>query len=72
MVILFTAVCVLYVLWLISMVVIGTTQHVISFTLMFVLLPVIVIVLAFLAPLAVIFSKTAREEASAERKKGGK
>ena len=63
MVILFTAVCVLYVLWLISMVVIGTTQHVISFTLMFVLLPVIVIVLAFLAPLAVIFSKTAREEA---------
>ena len=63
MVILFTAVCVLYVLWLISMVVIGTTQHVISFTLMFVLLPVIVIVLAFLAPLAVIFSSTAREEA---------
>ena len=63
MVILFTAVCVLYVLWLISMVVMGTTQHVISFTLMFVLLPVIVIVLAFLAPLAVIFSKTAREEA---------
>ena len=63
MVILFTAVCVLYVLWLISMVVMGTTQHVISFTLMFVLLPVIVIVLAFLAPLAVIFSSTAREEA---------
>ena len=63
MVILFTAVCVLYVLWLISMVVMGTTQHIISFTLMFVLLPVIVIVLAFLAPLAVIFSSTAREEA---------
>ena len=63
MVILFTAVCVLYVLWLISMVVMGTTQHVISFTLMFVFLPFIVIVLAFLAPLAVIFSKTAREEA---------
>ena len=63
MVILFTAVCVLYVLWLISMVVMGTTQHIISFTLMFVLLPFIVIVLAFLAPLAVIFSKTAREEA---------
>ena len=63
MVILFTAVCVLYVLWLISMVVVGTTQHVISFTLMFVLLPVIVIVLAFLAPLVVIFSSTAREEA---------
>ena len=54
---------VLYVLWLISMVVVGTTQHVISFTLMFVFLPFIVIVLAFLAPLAVIFSKTAREEA---------
>lgn len=54
---------VLYVLWLISMVVVGTTQHVISFTLMFVFLPVIVIVLAFLAPLAVIFSSTAREEA---------
>ena len=63
MVILFTAVCVLYVLWLISMVVMGTTQHVISFTIMFVLLPFIVIVLAFLAPLAVIFSSTAREEA---------
>ena len=63
MVILFTAVCVLYVLWLISMVVMGTTQHIISFTLMFVLLPAIVIVLAFLAPLAVIFSSTAREEA---------
>lgn len=54
---------VLYVLWLISMVVMGTTQHVISFTLMFVLLPVIVIVLALLAPIAVIFSSTAREEA---------
>lgn len=62
MVILFTAVCVLYVLWLISMVVMGTTQHIISFTLMFVFLPFIVIVLAFLAPLAVIFSSTAREE----------
>lgn len=54
---------VLYVLWLISMVVMGTTQHVISFTLMFVFLPFIVIVLAFLAPLVVIFSSTAREEA---------
>lgn len=61
--ILLIATAVLYVLWLISMVVMGTTQHVISFTLMFVLLPVIVIVLAFLAPLVVIFSKTAREEA---------
>ena len=61
--ILLIATAVLYVLWLISMVVMGTTQHVISFTLMFVLLPVIVIVLAFLAPLAVIFSKAAREEA---------
>ena len=54
---------VLYVLWLISMVVMGTTQHVISFTLMFVFLPFIVIVLAFLAPLVIIFSSTAREEA---------
>ena len=70
--ILLIATAVLYVLWLISMVVMGTTQHVISFTLMFVFLPFIVIVLAFLAPLVVIFSKTAREEASAERKKGGK
>ena len=66
------ATAVLYVLWLISMVVMGTTEHVISFTLMFVLLPVIVIVLAFLAPLAVIFSKTARDAALAEMKKGGK
>ena len=62
--ILLIATAVLYVLWLISMVVMGTTQHVISFTLMFVFLPFIVIVLAFLAPLAVIFSKTAREEAN--------
>ena len=61
--ILLIATAVLYVLWLISMVVMGTTQHFVSFTLMFVLLPVIVIVLAFLAPLAVIFSSTAREEA---------
>ena len=61
--ILLIATAVLYVLWLISMVVMGTTQHIISFTLMFVFLPFIVIVLAFLAPLAVIFSKTAREEA---------
>ena len=61
--ILLIAAAVLYVLWLISMVVMGTTQHIISFTLMFVLLPVIVIVLAFLAPLVVIFSSTAREEA---------
>ena len=61
--ILLIATAVLYVLWLISMVVMGTTQHVISFTLMFVFLPFIVIVLAFLAPLVVIFSSTAREEA---------
>ena len=61
--ILLIATAVLYVLWLISMVVMGTTQHVISFTLMFVFLPIIVIVIAFLAPLAVIFSSTAREEA---------
>ena len=54
---------VLYVLWLVSMVVMGTTQHFVSFTIMFVLLPFIIVVVAFLAPLSVIFSKTAREEA---------
>ena len=54
---------VLYVLWLVSMVVMGTTQHLVSFTLMFVLLPFIVVIVAFLAPLSVIFSKAAREEA---------
>lgn len=53
----------LYVLWLISMVVMGTTQHLVSFTVMFVLLPFIVVIVAFLAPLSVIFSKAAREEA---------
>ena len=63
MVILFTAVCVLYVLWLISMVVMRTTQHFVSFTIMFVLLPFIIVIIAFLAPLSVIFSKAAREEA---------
>lgn len=54
---------VLYVLWLIAMVMMGTTQHLVSFTLMFVLLPFIVVIVAFLAPLSVIFSKAAREEA---------
>ena len=54
---------VLYVLWLISMVVMGTTQHLVSFTIMFVLLPFIIVIVAFLAPLSVIFSKAAREEA---------
>lgn len=54
---------VLYVLWLISMVVVGTTQHFVSFTIMFVLLPFIIVIVAFLAPLSVIFSKAAREEA---------
>ena len=54
---------VLYVLWLISMVVMGTTQHFVSFTIMFVLLPFIIVIVAFLAPLSVIFSKAAREEA---------
>ncbi len=63
MVILFTLVCTLYVLWLISMVVMGTTQHFVSFTIMFVLLPFIIVIVAFLAPLVVIFSKAAREEA---------
>ncbi len=53
----------LYVLWLISMVVMGTTQHFVSFTIMFVLLPFIIAIVAFLAPLSVIFSKAAREEA---------
>ena len=54
---------VLYVLWLISMVVMGTTQHLVSFTIMFVLLPFIIVIVAFLAPLSVIFSKAAGEEA---------
>ena len=54
---------VLYVLWLISMVVVGTTQHFVSFTIMFVLLPFIIVIVAFLAPLSVFFSKAAREEA---------
>lgn len=54
---------VLYVLWLISMVVMGTTKHFISFTIMFVILPFIIVVVAFLAPLSVIFSKATREEA---------
>lgn len=53
----------LYVLWLISMVVMGTTQHLVSFTIMFVLLPFIIVIVAFLAPLSVIFSKAEREEA---------
>lgn len=44
----------LYVLWLISMVVMGTTQHFVSFTIMFVLLPFIIVIVAFLAPLSVI------------------
>ena len=61
--ILFIAVCTVYVLWLISIVVMGTTQHLVSFTIMFVLLPFIIVIVAFLAPLSVIFSKTAREEA---------
>lgn len=53
----------LYVLWLIAMVVMGTTRHFISFTIMFVLLPFIIVIVAFLAPLSVIFNKAAREEA---------
>ena len=61
--ILFIAVCTVYVLWLISIVVMGTTQHLVSFTIMFVLLPFIIVIVAFLAPLSVIFSKAAREEA---------
>lgn len=61
--ILLIATALLYVLWLIAMVVMGTTQHLVSFTLMFVLLPFIVVIVAFLAPLSVIFSKAAREEA---------
>ena len=63
--ILLIATAVLYVLWLISMVVVvmGTTQHFVSFTIMFVLLPFIIVIIAFLAPLSVIFSKAAREEA---------
>ena len=61
--ILLIATAVLYVLWLISMVVIGTTQHFVSFTIMFVLLPFIIVIVAFLAPLSVIFSKTTQEEA---------
>lgn len=61
--ILLIATAVLYVLWLISMVVVGTTQHFVSFTIMFVLLPFIIVIVAFLAPLSVIFSKAAREEA---------
>lgn len=64
--ILFIAVCTVYVLWLISMVVMGTTQHLVSFTIMFVLLPFIIVIVAFLAPLSVIFSKAAREEVKKE------
>lgn len=62
----FIAWCVLYVIWLISMLVMGTTRNLISFTVAFVFVPVFTVIVAFLAPLAVIFSKTAREAAKGE------
>ena len=65
----FIAWCILYVLWLISMVVIGSTMNLLSFTVAFVLVPIFTVIVAFLAPLAVIFSKTAREAAKGEVKK---
>lgn len=53
----------LYVLWLLSFVVLGDYKNVIPFTVAFVFGPIIVLLLAFLSPVAVIFSSTAREEA---------
>jgi hypothetical protein len=53
---------ILYVLWLISFAVLGDYKVALPFTVVFVLAPIAFVVIAFLAPLAVIFSKTAREE----------
>lgn len=59
--ILLIATAVLYVLWLLSFIVLGDYKNVIPFTVAFVFGPIIVLFLAFLSPVAVIFSKTARK-----------
>lgn len=57
----FAGIGLLYVLWLLSFIVLGDYKNVIPFTVAFVFGPIIVLVLAFLSPVAVIFSGTARK-----------
>lgn len=63
---------IIWVLWALAMVSMGDFKMIPMFTLGFIIAPIAVTVLAFVAPIAVIFSKTARDAAIAERKKGGK
>lgn len=57
----FAGIGLLYVLWLLSFIMLGDYKNVIPFTVAFVFGTIIVLLLAFLSPIAVIFSKTARK-----------
>ena len=60
--ILFAVFGIIYVLWMTSMIVVGQTEKCFSFTLLALLMPLIIFVFLIVSPLAVIFSKTVREE----------
>ena len=62
MIVLSVIACV-WVLWILSIISIGEYENIVPFTCFFVIAPIILAILIVLCPLAVIFSKAAREEA---------
>lgn len=54
---------IIWVLWVLSIISMGEYENIVPFTCFFVIAPVILAILIVLCPLAVIFSKAAREEA---------
>ena len=72
MTIAFSVFLIIWVLWVLMIVSLGDYKSIPMFTLVFVITPIAVTFLAVYAPLLILFSKTAREAALAEMKKGGK
>ena len=61
--IILSVICGVWLLWILSIISMGEYENIVPFTCSFVIAPVILAILIVLCPLAVIFSKTAREEA---------
>lgn len=66
--IILSVICGVWLLWILSIISMGEYENIVPFTCFFVIAPVILAIIIVLCPLAVIFSKAAREEAKKKLK----
>lgn len=61
--IILSVICGVWLLWILSIISMGEYENIVPFTCFFVIAPIILAIIIVLCPLAVIFSKNARETA---------